>query len=102
MVSSLRTRTPPARDRTHGQFGVRGDTKLSDDEHVERCVQGARDLIGNGDAAAWQRQDYNFVPASEMLELEGQFAAGAAPVHEGKRHWVLPGAGACLARPPPT
>jgi len=50
-----------AGQRAHGKLFVGGQTQLSYDEHIERCAEGACNLVRDRYPAARKRQDDNVV-----------------------------------------
>jgi hypothetical protein len=46
-------------DRTHCELFVTGDAELADDKDIERRIERAGDFIGDGHAAARQRQHHH-------------------------------------------
>jgi hypothetical protein len=84
-MTSLRTRTPAAGDRAHGELLLARDAELADDEDIEREMQRARDLIGDRDATTRKAQDNRVVPVCISCKARCEHTAGLEPVVEGTR-----------------
>jgi hypothetical protein len=77
------------RNRTHRQFFVTGDAKLANDKDVHRRDQPARHLIGDGHAAARQRQHDRVRPIDIGGELVSEPTAGVTAI--AKQIWFNEG-----------
>jgi hypothetical protein len=62
------------RDCTHCQFGLVRNADLAEENEIERCVEGRRDLCGDRHPATGKRQD-NGVLRAVMHERCGQLSS---------------------------
>lgn len=65
------------RDSAEGEFAVPGNAELAHDEHVERCAQCPRYLVGHRDAAARKAEHDDVGPAGQVAKGAGKPAARA-------------------------
>ncbi len=70
------------RDRAHRQLLVAGGADLAHQEHIERRLEGARDLESHRHAATRQCEDQHVRPVAIGAELGGKLTAGIATVAE--------------------
>jgi hypothetical protein len=56
------------------------ECKLSDEEDIERSLEGAGDFVGHRDAAGRQPEHDDIVPALEVLQPGGQFSSGITSI----------------------
>ncbi len=77
-------------DRSHPELGIPGRTDLADQQHIERRLEGARDLVGDGHAPAWQREHDRFLGGdAAQRSTEGGTRLAAVPedaVGDGLSH----------------
>jgi hypothetical protein len=64
--------------------------ELSDEENVERRIERTRNLVGNRDAAARQREDDDIIATAILLEALRQLNTGFATVLEDLRRVEVP------------
>jgi hypothetical protein len=68
------------RDRTHRQFRVAWQSQFPDQEDIEWCAERRRHLVGDGHAAAWQRQHHDVVPPGVLIEERREKRTGLTTI----------------------
>src|SRR3569623_1829772 len=74
------------RDRTNCNSFVSGHAEFAGEEYVQRQVQSARDLRGNGDPAAWDSKHNCVRGVPEVGKCGCQLASSVAAVCEEHGH----------------
>jgi hypothetical protein len=66
---------------------VSRDAELADDEHIQRQVEGAGDLIADRHASTWEGEDKRIVAGRVCLKLVlgGELPAGVVAIAERRR-----------------
>jgi hypothetical protein len=84
------------RERADGEFRMSGHPDLPHDENVERRTERLRDLEGDGDAAARQREHDDIGAAAICVQLRRQVEAGVTAIVEHSRRGAIAGPGSKL------